>query len=110
MRTAPDYAMASVDRMTGTALDLLIASMPTDLVAGFANGLKRTVAEKRRFVSESAADYWDAAVAAPKIPTHQPHTTKPPPKRLPSLHTITASECNAWLATLPETPFYGAET
>ena len=93
--------------MTGTALDLLIASMPTDLVAGWENGLKRTVAEKRSFVSGAAADYWNTAAAAPKMPTHQPHTTKPAPKRLPSLHTITASECDAWLATLPLTPYFG---
>lgn len=106
---APYYALCQPEKLNGGQLFEIIAAMPPELVAPWENGLKRTVAEKRTFIAQAKADYWNSTPKS-KVVSASLHsfgaktqTTKT------SLHTITGTECDAWLANLPATPLYGAD-
>lgn len=113
MTTAPAYALIPpAMRHSVEQLKVWLEATP-----GYRPGMKMTKADMIVAINLARQDYWNKAQAAAQSPA--PASRMLPPasslaKPVPAhvrthLCTITATECNAWLSTLPPVPLAGEE-
>lgn len=89
--TAPDYAMANLDKCTKP---VLLDMYQRAHSRGAAYGTEMPKAELQKRLAAMKAAYWN-------------NSLQPKAKAPVAFKGITASDCNDWLATLPPAPLYG---
>lgn len=90
------WLSANVSRLKVAELDSIIDQLTG---AGWITSRPSDSAAKRKAITDARSAYWDA-----KHRDASGRRGKPAPAQI----TITAAECNAWLATLPPVPIYPA--